>query len=191
MAGLVPAIHVLLSLSRKQKTLLPGTTPRTNQEEASMISLADQQRRIEKGALTPEAALAESFAAIDAQEETIKAFVHRAKNPRARSEGPLRGIAVGIKDIVDTADMPTEMGCPAIYRGNQPRGKQTARPSGIWYTPTSGIWQTVWMEPVPAAGHVFPFTKGEMAMGSREERYPNDALLFRYFHGPDEEYTPD
>ena len=85
-----------------------------------MISLADQQRRIESGALTPEAALAESLAAIDAQEETIKAFVTRAKNPRARTEGPLRGIAVGIKDIIDTADMPTEMGS-AIYRGNQPR----------------------------------------------------------------------
>ncbi len=86
-----------------------------------MISLADQQRRIENGALTPDAALAESLAAIDAQEGTIKAFVTRAKNPRARAEGPLRGIAVGIKDIIDTADMPTEMGCPAIYRGNQPR----------------------------------------------------------------------
>lgn len=33
--------------------------------------------------------------------------------------------------------------------GFQPRGKQTRRPGGIWYTPSSGIWQTVWMEPVP------------------------------------------
>ncbi len=30
----------------------------------------------------------------------------------------------------------------------QPRGKQVSNPSGIWYTPVSGIWQTVWMEPV-------------------------------------------
>src|SRR5579863_8412895 len=37
-----------------------------------MISLADQQRRIEQGALSPDAALAESIAAIDAQEDTIK-----------------------------------------------------------------------------------------------------------------------
>ena len=34
--------------------------------------------------------------------------------------------------------------------GEQPRGKQQLKPSGIWYTPVSGIWQTVWMEPVPA-----------------------------------------
>ena len=60
-----------------------------------MISLADQLRRIEQGALTPEAALAESLAAIDAQEVTIKAFVTRAKNPKAQTKGPLRGIAVG------------------------------------------------------------------------------------------------
>lgn len=32
--------------------------------------------------------------------------------------------------------------------GNQPRGKQVVKPDGIWYTPTTGIWQTVWLEPV-------------------------------------------
>ena len=30
----------------------------------------------------------------------------------------------------------------------QPRGKQIRKPHGIWYTPTTGIWQTVWLEPV-------------------------------------------
>ena len=37
--------------------------------------------------------------------------------------------------------------------GGQPRGKQTLHPGGIMYTPTSGIWQTVWLEPV-AATHI-------------------------------------
>ena len=32
--------------------------------------------------------------------------------------------------------------------GGQPRGKQTTQPGGIMYTPTTGIWQTVWMEPL-------------------------------------------
>lgn len=36
---------------------------------------------------------------------------------------------------------------------NPPLGKQRLDPSGIWYTPSSGIWQTVWMEPV-AADHI-------------------------------------
>lgn len=34
--------------------------------------------------------------------------------------------------------------------GGQPRGKQVRKPRGIWYTPTTGIWQTVWLEPVSA-----------------------------------------
>ena len=40
----------------------------------------------------------------------------------------------------------------AVYdpssRGGQPRGKQTTNPGSIWYTSCSGIWQTVWLEPV-------------------------------------------
>ena len=31
----------------------------------------------------------------------------------------------------------------------QPRGKQSDRPEGIWYSSVSGIWQTVWLEAVP------------------------------------------
>ena len=34
--------------------------------------------------------------------------------------------------------------------GQQPRGKQVLRPRSIFYTPVTGIWQTVWLEPVPA-----------------------------------------
>lgn len=35
-------------------------------------------------------------------------------------------------------------------KGNQPRGKQVLEPAGIMYTAVSGIWRTVWLEPVPA-----------------------------------------
>ncbi len=35
--------------------------------------------------------------------------------------------------------------------GYQPRGKQVREPEGIWYTSVTGIWQTVWLEPVPKA----------------------------------------
>ena len=46
-------------------------------------------------------------------------------------------LVVGVHDPTDT--------------GSQPRGKQVRKPHGIWYTPTTGIWQTVWLEPVPDA----------------------------------------
>jgi hypothetical protein len=36
-------------------------------------------------------------------------------------------------------------------KGTQPRGKQVSAPGSIWYTSTTGIWQTVWIEPVNEA----------------------------------------
>lgn len=35
-----------------------------------------------------------------------------------------------------------------VDAGPQPRGKQVRNPNGIWYTSVTGIWQTVWLEPV-------------------------------------------
>jgi len=49
-------------------------------------------------------------------------------------------ILVGVTDPSDT--------------GEQPRGKQVLKPQGIWYTAVSGIWQTVWIEPVPSQLHL-------------------------------------
>src|SRR6266581_5890646 len=84
-----------------------------------MISLSQLQRRIEAGELSTEVALSQAQAAIETQDKTIGAFVCRADHPRAQDSGPLRGIAVGIKDIIDTCDLPTEMGS-AIYSGWRP-----------------------------------------------------------------------
>jgi Asp-tRNA(Asn)/Glu-tRNA(Gln) amidotransferase A subunit family amidase len=85
-----------------------------------MISLAAIQRRIDSGDLSAEAAIAQAGEAIDARDNTLGAFVCRPKTVRAAKAGPLRGIAVGIKDIIDTSELPTEMGS-SIYRGWQPR----------------------------------------------------------------------
>ncbi|WP_016909348.1 glycoside hydrolase family 2 [Streptomyces xiaopingdaonensis] len=55
----------------------------------------------------------------------------------ALREGGTQELVVGVYD-------------PADKDGgeNPPAGKQRVSPEGIWYTPSSGIWQTVWMEPV-------------------------------------------
>ena len=45
-------------------------------------------------------------------------------------------IVVSVRDTTDT--------------GRLSRGKQSRQPGGIWYTAQSGIWQTVWVESVPA-----------------------------------------
>ena len=39
----------------------------------------------------------------------------------------------------------------ATDNDTQPRGKQVSEPGGIWYTPVTGIWQSVWLEPVADA----------------------------------------
>ncbi|MGI5351381.1 PA14 domain-containing protein [Streptomyces sp. CA-250714] len=57
-----------------------------------------------------------------------------ALRPGGRQE-----LLVGVHDPTDSPDGP-----------NPPVGKQRLSPEGIWYTPSSGIWQTVWMEPVAA-----------------------------------------
>lgn len=53
----------------------------------------------------------------------------------ALNEGKEQQVTVAVWDPTD--------------EGFQPRGKQVRDPRGIWYTPTTGIWQTVWLEPVP------------------------------------------
>ncbi len=58
---------------------------------------------------------------------------------RALKEGS-NTITVAVRDPTDT--------------GGQPRGKQVREPEGIFYRRTSGIWQTVWMEPVPQEGWI-------------------------------------
>lgn len=40
----------------------------------------------------------------------------------------------------------------------QPHGKQVIEPRSIWYTSVSGIWQTVWMEPVSPKGYIADYT---------------------------------
>jgi hypothetical protein len=50
--------------------------------------------------------------------------------------GPQQELVVAVRDPTDD--------------GEQPRGKQVRRPRGIYYTAVTGIWQTVWMETVPA-----------------------------------------
>jgi Asp-tRNA(Asn)/Glu-tRNA(Gln) amidotransferase A subunit family amidase len=118
---MIPGWH--LPGMTKERLPDPGRVRKSgasSQGEMPMISLAELQRRIESGDLSAEAAISQSLEAINTHDKTIGAFVCRAKDVRAASAGPLRGIAVGIKDIIDTSDLPTEMGA-AIYKGWQPR----------------------------------------------------------------------
>jgi len=57
-------------------------------------------------------------------------------------------IVVGVTDLTDRGNRPFQR---PYVGGGQPTGKQSLRPGGIFYTAASGIWQTVWIEPVSRA----------------------------------------
>jgi Asp-tRNA(Asn)/Glu-tRNA(Gln) amidotransferase A subunit family amidase len=96
--------------------------------QLNQLSAAEAARRIAAGELTSEALTAACLERIAAREKDVQAWAFldpalalaqaRALDREAR-RGPLHGIPVGIKDVLDTADMPTEYGSP-IYRGHRP-----------------------------------------------------------------------
>jgi Asp-tRNA(Asn)/Glu-tRNA(Gln) amidotransferase A subunit family amidase len=90
-----------------------------------MLSALDLARRIDAGELTPEGVVDLCAAAINAREAEIGAFASLdIAAARTRAAGlaatPLRGLPVGLKDIIDTADLPTAYGS-ALYAGHQPK----------------------------------------------------------------------
>ena len=96
----------------------------------NQLTAAQAVAQLASGALTAEAL---TRACLDRAEErkSVKAWIWldpeqalaqaRAAdaNTRAGRPGLLAGLPIGVKDIIDTADMPTEHGSP-IYRGNRP-----------------------------------------------------------------------
>ena len=82
---------------------------------------------IAAGSLTSEALVRDCLQRIEERDPAIAAWTHldpqqalaQARDrDRASGSGPLHGVPVGIKDIIDTADMPTTYGSP-IYADNQ------------------------------------------------------------------------
>lgn len=94
----------------------------------TMLSALELARDVESGALSSADVIDRCAAAIDAREDEIGAFVAlgvdraraAARNDAARLRAaPLRGLPVGVKDICDTIDFPTEYGSK-VYAGHQP-----------------------------------------------------------------------
>ena len=69
-------------------------------------------------------------------------------------EGGYDPFTFDITSALKDGDSPQEL-VVSVWDGTDsvlhPRGKQSLEPKGIWYTAVSGIWQTVWLEPVPNA----------------------------------------
>ena len=92
------------------------------------LTATEAARRIGAGDLTSEALIRDCLDRVVEREPTIGAWeyidadavIAEAKQRDSeKPRGPLHGIPVGIKDIIDTADMPTRLGSP-IYADNRP-----------------------------------------------------------------------
>ena len=96
---------------------------------------SEAARAIADGRTTSEAVVGACLARIAEREATVRAWAFldpdlaiaqaRACDAAPKPVGPLHGVPVGIKDIFDTADMPTEMGSP-IYAGHRPASDAAA-----------------------------------------------------------------
>lgn len=109
---------------------LPRTTER--------LSHTAQLRAFREGTRSPRQALEHCLEAIDRLEGSVKAFAALGiEDARARADeatrryadgrplSPIDGMVVGVKDIIDTADFPTEMNSP-LFTGNVPKADAAA-----------------------------------------------------------------
>jgi len=85
-----------------------------------MMSLAALVKARDEGKAGPELMVALCRDAIARKDARIKAFAHVAEAPTIQTDGPLAGVAIGVKDIIDTFDQPTTYGSP-VYEGHRPR----------------------------------------------------------------------
>ena len=94
------------------------------------LSARDAAARIASGDLTSEALVRDCLERIQAREPEIQAWefidpdaaLEQARRlDRAPRSGPFHGLPVGVKDILDTADMPTIWGDEATFRGRRPK----------------------------------------------------------------------
>src|SRR5262249_51039701 len=93
----------------------------------NQLSATEITHGIEAGKFTAEAVVRDCLDRIAEREPTVQAWAtidpdHALKQARALDRGPrrgaLHGVPLGVKDVIDTVDLPTEMGS-AIYKGNR------------------------------------------------------------------------
>jgi len=91
--------------------------------DPARLTATEALRQIQAGTLTPAALLEACLARIEADEPRVRAFAfHDAALVRGAKPkpGPLHGLPIGVKDVLDTADMPSQYGSP-IWAGHRPK----------------------------------------------------------------------
>ena len=84
---------------------------------------------------------------IGAADQKADIFVNGKK--LCHHEGGYEAFSVDITDALEEENELTICVTDSLHDQHFPYGKQTLKRGGMWYTPVSGIWQTVWLESVP------------------------------------------
>jgi Asp-tRNA(Asn)/Glu-tRNA(Gln) amidotransferase A subunit family amidase len=117
-----------------------ATASRLSTTDPTCMTATEAARRIAAGTLRAEALIEICLDRIAACEGELRAFSHidpdQARQAAAAARpGPLHGIPVGVKDVLDTADMPTEYNSP-IWAGHRPRADAA---SVAWTRAAGGV----------------------------------------------------
>ena len=107
---------------------MPSTARAIGAGAYNALTVTETVRAIAAGETTCEAVVQDCLSRIEQREGIVHAWasidpelaLRRARErDRSPTRGPLHGVPIGVKDIIATAELPTEMGSP-IYRGHRP-----------------------------------------------------------------------
>lgn len=135
----------------------------------NMLSVRKTIADVTAGRIAAQASINASLVTISERDPAVQAFASLAGSPAA-GVGRLAGVAVGIKDIVDTADLPTGMGSD-IYRGWQPRADASLvcaiRATGATIVGKTETTAFAFLDPAPTRNpHDLDATPGGSSAGS-------------------------
>ncbi len=148
-------------------------------QQLNRLSASEAARLLAAREISAEEMVRACLARIEEREATVGAWIHfdaDAALAQARLldagpvRGPLHGLPVGVKDLIDTADMPTAYGSP-IYAGNRPRADAAcvalARAAGALVLGKTVTTEFAWFHPGKTANpHNPSHTPGGSSSGS-------------------------
>ncbi|HXX83615.1 MAG TPA: amidase [Casimicrobiaceae bacterium] len=101
--------------------------------QSNRLSASELARAIARRETTSEGAVLACLARIEERDHEVRAWAYVDRElaleqaracDRSKPRGCMHGVPIGVKDVLDTADMPTQMGSP-IYAGHRPRADAT------------------------------------------------------------------
>ncbi|HEY8287897.1 MAG TPA: amidase [Acetobacteraceae bacterium] len=143
--------------------------------ELHRMTATEAAQRMRAGTLRPETLMEACLARIAERDGTVQAFAWfeaqaATRNAAAARPGPLHGIPFGVKDVLDTASMPSQYGSP-IWSGWRPRADSApvawAQAAGAAMVGKTVTTEFATRKPGPTTNPVNPaYTPGGSSSGS-------------------------